>query len=195
MKMARPKVPPFLQSVSISCCSADVVRYVGAIFEAADAREQFLREIRHRRQTLPRFVDRKNLLTDDVPEGLWALPKAKIIDLKGNQFTGSIGDGIGKVESLTSLFLAGNKFSGVIPSSIGDAANLQSIDVSSNELCGEIPRSWRPCRRRLLVGQMGQRGQHLRTSVAVWCRGRGLRSGQLTTVLNNARKMYIMSGF
>ncbi|KAI4986486.1 hypothetical protein ZWY2020_019116 [Hordeum vulgare] len=145
--------------------------------------------------TLLRFRISKNLLTDDVPEGLWALPKAEIIDLEGNQFTGSIGDGIGKAASLTSLFLAGNKLSGVIPSSIGDAANLQNIDVSSNELSGEIPRPWRPCRRRLLVGQMGQRGQHLRTSVAVWCRGRVLRSGQLTTVLNNARKTYTMSGF
>ncbi|KAI4979385.1 hypothetical protein ZWY2020_016138 [Hordeum vulgare] len=145
--------------------------------------------------TLLRFRISKNLLTGDVPEGLWALPKAEIIDLEGNQFNGSIGDGIGKAASLTSLFLAGNKFSGVIPSSIGDAANLQSMDVSSNELSGEILRSWRPCRRRLLVGQMGQCGQHLRTSVAVWCRGRVLRSGQLTTMVNNARKTYTMSGF
>ncbi|XP_031504443.1 MDIS1-interacting receptor like kinase 2-like [Nymphaea colorata] len=70
-----------------------------------------------------------------------AFPSLAYLDLRGNNFYGSIPDGIGNLSKLSFLDLSVNQFSGSLPESMANLKNLVSIDMSFNSLTGPLPTS------------------------------------------------------
>ncbi|XP_028766532.1 receptor-like protein EIX2 [Neltuma alba] len=67
----------------------------------------------------------------------------KILNLYGNQITGSLPENIAdRMPSLECLLLGNNLINGSIPNSLCQIGTLYQLDLSKNELSGEIPDCW-----------------------------------------------------
>ncbi|XP_027364686.1 receptor-like protein EIX2 [Abrus precatorius] len=64
-----------------------------------------------------------------------------LVDLSGNDISGTIPPQLFSLIGLHSLNLSFNKLEGRIPEEIGNMKNLESLDLSTNQLWGEIPQS------------------------------------------------------
>ncbi|XP_031478360.1 MDIS1-interacting receptor like kinase 2-like [Nymphaea colorata] len=70
-----------------------------------------------------------------------AFPSLAYLDLRGNNFSGSIPNAIGNLSKLSFLDMSVNQFSGSLPESIANLKNLVSINMSFNSLTGPLPTS------------------------------------------------------
>jgi len=80
-----------------------------------------------------------NELTGSIPPEIGNLTNLTYLNLTTNQLTGSIPPEIGNLTNLTYLSLTLNELTGSIPPEIGNLINLTSIYLGSNQLTGEIP--------------------------------------------------------
>ncbi|XP_028760261.1 receptor-like protein EIX2 [Neltuma alba] len=74
-----------------------------------------------------------------LPKSLLNLQNLKYLDLRYNNFEGSIPDWLGQYDQLQDLELSQNLFHGIIPSSLGNISSLFYLDLSYNQLNGNIP--------------------------------------------------------
>ncbi|KAM0940229.1 putative protein kinase RLK-Pelle-LRR-XI-1 family [Dioscorea sansibarensis] len=74
-----------------------------------------------------------------IPNNLWGLPFAAIIDVADNGFTGDMHADIGISTSLTQLYVNNNKLSGELPTDIGMLSQLQKLYASNNSFSGRLP--------------------------------------------------------
>ncbi|KAL2545897.1 receptor like protein 56 [Forsythia ovata] len=68
------------------------------------------------------------------------LPNQVTLDLRENQFIGSIPQSIGNLSSLSIILLGRNHFEGTIPDQLCQMQRLSMIDLSYNGLYGHIPQ-------------------------------------------------------
>jgi len=73
-----------------------------------------------------------------IPSTIGNIPLT-YLDLKYNQFNGTIPSEIGSLINLTYLDLSFNQLNGTIPSTMGDLTSLTYLDLSHNLLTGTIP--------------------------------------------------------
>ncbi|KAL8459434.1 hypothetical protein ACS0TY_036793 [Phlomoides rotata] len=66
-------------------------------------------------------------------------PSLRMVNLSGNNFSGSIPNSIGTLTMMGSLSLYDNNLSGQIPISINNCTKLVKLDLSGNNLVGGIP--------------------------------------------------------
>ena len=69
----------------------------------------------------------------------YSIEGTKMLDLFGQELTGSIPPEIGNLTNLTLLYLRDNQLSGSIPPEIGNLTNLTSLSLMINQLTGSIP--------------------------------------------------------
>lgn len=65
-----------------------------------------------------------------------------MLDIFGNQFTGTIPASIARVKGLQILHFKDNSLTGTIPSEFGDLPYLSWFDISQNYISGTIPSSF-----------------------------------------------------
>ncbi len=95
---------------------------------------------------------RDNFINESLPELIFNFVEAgvpnlkgknvssiRVLDLGGNQISGSIPEEIEQFISLDTLGLDDNMLSGTIPSKLGNLSSLKSLDISGNEFSGSIP--------------------------------------------------------
>ena len=80
-----------------------------------------------------------NELTGSIPSEIGNLTNLTVLYLDGNSITGSIPPEIGNLTNLITLGLDDNQLTGSIPPEIGNLTNLQELGLSWNQLSGEIP--------------------------------------------------------
>ena len=80
-----------------------------------------------------------NELTGSIPPEIGNLTNLTSLRLNDNQLTGEIPPGIGNLTNLERLYLHQNQLTGYIPQEIGDLTNLTELDLSNNQLTGIIP--------------------------------------------------------
>ncbi|XP_059458402.1 receptor-like protein 13, partial [Corylus avellana] len=82
-----------------------------------------------------------NKLTGAIPKVVLNSRSASLLtlDLRDNNFSGSIPDEIGALSSLRILLLRGNHFRGRIPSQLCWLNKIDIMDLSKNSLSGKIP--------------------------------------------------------
>ena len=68
----------------------------------------------------------------------YSIENTTVLNLGGNELTGSIPSEIGNLTNLTYLNLTTNQLTGSIPSEIGNLTNLTSLNLSNNQLIGSI---------------------------------------------------------
>ncbi|KAL7163068.1 hypothetical protein ACSBR2_039213 [Camellia fascicularis] len=83
----------------------------------------------------------KNLLTGDIPEDIFRLPRLNQLGLQDNQFSGELSSGIGNLSDLVHLDISFNSFSGPIPDVFHRFAKLQEFFAEYNNFSGQIPNS------------------------------------------------------
>ncbi|GLJ17336.1 hypothetical protein SUGI_0301030 [Cryptomeria japonica] len=91
-------------------------------------------------QSLVRFRVNNNNLKGKVPDGIWGLPHANIIDLSSNEFVGGISPEIRNAKNLSELLIYGNRFSGSLVPEIGMAVQLSKIEAHNNRFTGSLPK-------------------------------------------------------
>ncbi|KAL8172140.1 hypothetical protein V2J09_023944 [Rumex salicifolius] len=89
--------------------------------------------------TLERFQVQDNGFSGHFPDGLWSLPKIKLIRAENNRFSGQISDLISMAAQLEQVQIDNNSFSGGIPQGLGRLKNLYRFSASSNGLHGQLP--------------------------------------------------------
>ena len=82
-----------------------------------------------------------NQLTGSIPPEIGNLTNLTKLYLFNNDLTGSIPSEIGNLTNLTVMSFYNNEFSGSIPSEIGNLTNLTKLYLFNNQLTGEIPVS------------------------------------------------------
>ncbi|KAG9134396.1 hypothetical protein Leryth_023790 [Lithospermum erythrorhizon] len=88
------------------------------------------------------FIEEINEITKGAEVKYTSITKfLNIIDLSGNDLSGSIPEGLMKLSGLGTLNLSMNHLTGVIPENIGNLRLLESLDFSHNNLSGNIPQS------------------------------------------------------
>jgi len=95
-------------------------------------------------ETMPtlRYLDlRYNDFTGSVPAGTWNARKLNRLDLGGNQLAGSIPPDVGSLSDMKNIFLNDNMFTGVLPPAVGSLNSVISFSVNGNHLGGTIPSS------------------------------------------------------
>ena len=80
-----------------------------------------------------------NQLSGSIPPELGNLSNLAWLSLNGNQLSGSIPESLGSLTNLEYLNLQRNQLSGLIPSSLGSLTNLTSLSFYGNQLSGSIP--------------------------------------------------------
>ncbi|XP_068636873.1 receptor like protein 22-like isoform X2 [Aristolochia californica] len=89
----------------------------------------------------------RNNLHGKIPQSICNARYLKVLDLSGNNLTGSIPACLGNNDSapLIVLNLRGNSISGVIPNNFSEGCRLKTLDVNGNQLQGQIPQSLKNC--------------------------------------------------
>lgn len=88
---------------------------------------------------LERFQVQNNLFSGDFPNGLWSLPKIKLIRAENNLFSGPIPESIAMAAQLEQVQIDNNSLTGVIPQGLGHVKSLYRFSASLNGFYGEIP--------------------------------------------------------
>ncbi|KAL6330140.1 hypothetical protein AAG906_040060 [Vitis piasezkii] len=88
----------------------------------------------------------RNRLAGEIPSLICNLTSLSLLDLCGNNLSGSIPQCFTKLSSsLSILNLRGNNLNGPIPQTCTNTSNLRMIDLSENQLQGQIPKSLANC--------------------------------------------------
>ena len=84
--------------------------------------------------------------TTFAPLGTWhgvateSRGRVRVLNLAGNQLTGTLPAALGNLSNLRTLRLQVNSLTGEIPWELGNLSKLVSVNLSGNQLTGEIPR-------------------------------------------------------
>jgi Leucine-rich repeat (LRR) protein len=90
--------------------------------------------------TLEQIAVPDNDLTGTFPTLFFEMnPNLKLLDLGGNQFTGSIPSSVAGATKLSGLQLDNNQLTGTIPSEIASMTLLKNLGLASNQLEGSVP--------------------------------------------------------
>ena len=73
-----------------------------------------------------------------ISSGIGNMMSLSVLNLQGNQITGTIPLSISNLINLTALRLTDNKLTGSLPN-LGSMANIQTLDVANNQLSGNFP--------------------------------------------------------
>ncbi|XP_030512619.2 receptor-like protein 7 [Rhodamnia argentea] len=93
------------------------------------------------------YIVSNNSLTGPLPPWICNLSSAITLDLSSNGLTGVLPVCLGDIsKSLMVLNLKGNNFHGSIPELLVRATQLTMIDMSDNQLQGNLPRSLAHCK-------------------------------------------------
>ncbi|XP_030471481.1 receptor-like protein 6 [Syzygium oleosum] len=93
------------------------------------------------------YIVSNNTLTGALPPWICNLSSAITLDLSSNDLTGVLPVCLGNIsESLMILNLKGNNFHGSIPELLVRGTQLTMIDLSDNQLQGQLPRSLANCK-------------------------------------------------
>ncbi|XP_056162962.1 receptor-like protein 6 [Syzygium oleosum] len=93
------------------------------------------------------YLVSNNMLTGALPPWICNLSSAITLDLSSNDLTGELPVCLGNIsESLMILNLKGNNFHGSIPEVSVRVTQLTMIDLSDNQLQGKLPRSLANCK-------------------------------------------------
>ncbi|XP_027362458.1 probable LRR receptor-like serine/threonine-protein kinase At3g47570 [Abrus precatorius] len=82
---------------------------------------------------------RNNEFHGTLPRELALLPRLKVVNLCTNQFGGQFPTWVGELSKLHHLSLCNNSFSGSIPKSLSKLLELETLDLSFNFVDGNIP--------------------------------------------------------
>ncbi|KAF8019006.1 hypothetical protein BT93_H3782 [Corymbia citriodora subsp. variegata] len=94
------------------------------------------------------YIVSDNNLTGALPPWICNLSSAIMLDLSSNDLTSVLPDCLGNIsESLMILNLKGNNFHGSIPEVWRRGMQLTMIDLSDNQLQGNLPRSLANCKK------------------------------------------------
>ncbi|XP_039160949.1 receptor-like protein 47 [Eucalyptus grandis] len=94
------------------------------------------------------YIVSNNNLTGALPAWICNLSSAITLDLSSNNLTGVLPICLGNIsESLLVLNLKGNNFHGSIPELLVRGMQLTMIDLSDNQLQGNLPRSLANCKK------------------------------------------------
>ena len=74
-----------------------------------------------------------------MPVELGQLTNLRVLELGGNQLTGTIPVELASLSNLERLDLGSNQLTGTIPVELASLSNLEDLDVGSNQLTGTIP--------------------------------------------------------
>lgn len=89
----------------------------------------------------------KKKLSGVLSSSLGSLSELRHVNLRNNEFFGTLPVELFGVLGLQSLVLYGNSLSGSIPSQIGSLQYLQNLDLSQNSFNGSLPTSLIQCKR------------------------------------------------
>ncbi|KAF8041875.1 hypothetical protein BT93_A0466 [Corymbia citriodora subsp. variegata] len=93
------------------------------------------------------YIVSNNGLTGELPPWICNLSSAFTLDLSSNNLTGVLPVCLGNIsESLVILNLKGNNFHGSIPELLMRGTQLTMINLSDNQLQGKLPRSLANCK-------------------------------------------------
>ncbi|KAF8007439.1 hypothetical protein BT93_K1447 [Corymbia citriodora subsp. variegata] len=93
------------------------------------------------------YIVSNNRLTGALPPWICNLSSAITLDLSSNDLTGVLPVCLGNInKSLMVLNLKGNNFQGSIPELLVRGMQLTMIDLSDNQLQGKLPRSLASCK-------------------------------------------------
>ncbi|XP_039160930.1 receptor-like protein 7 [Eucalyptus grandis] len=93
------------------------------------------------------YIISNNGLTGELPPWICNLSSATTLDLSSNNLTGKLPICLGNIsKSLVILNLKGNNFHGSIPEVLVRGTRLTMIDLSDNQLQGKLPRSLANCK-------------------------------------------------
>ena len=79
------------------------------------------------------------MLTSALPDGFGDMSNLDFLDLKDNQFSGTLPGSTFSLDKIRILYLSNNNFVGTIPSNYGDSPVLRDLFLSGNDLTGTIP--------------------------------------------------------
>ncbi|KAK3404374.1 hypothetical protein EUGRSUZ_G00996 [Eucalyptus grandis] len=93
------------------------------------------------------YIVSNNRLTGELPPWICNLSSATVLDLSSNNLIGKLPICLGNIsKSLVILNLKGNNFHGSIPEVLLRGTQLRVIDLSDNQLQGKLPRSLANCK-------------------------------------------------
>ena len=81
-----------------------------------------------------------NDLSGSIPMEFANLANLRVLDLRWNDLTGPIPSELGKLGNLEQLLLYGNDLTDPIPAELGNLANLRVLRLGENRLTGSIPK-------------------------------------------------------
>ncbi|KAL1813570.1 hypothetical protein ACET3Z_023635 [Daucus carota] len=91
---------------------------------------------------LERFEVQDNGFSGDFPDGIWSLPKIRLIRAENNRFTGKIPETISMAKQLEQVQIDNNTFISKLPLGLGQVKSLYKFSASVNGLYGEIPNNF-----------------------------------------------------
>ncbi|KAK4399976.1 Receptor protein kinase-like protein ZAR1 [Sesamum angolense] len=89
----------------------------------------------------------KKKLSGSVSSSLGSLSELRHVNLRSNNFSGSLPSELFKAQRLQSLVLYGNSLSGTLTFEVGNLKYLQTLDLSLNFFNGSLPSSLIQCKR------------------------------------------------
>jgi hypothetical protein len=90
-------------------------------------------------------VGENNLLTGEIPAGLWTLEHLKSLTVDASSMNGTIATQMG--HALQTLRLNMELLSGTIPTVLGELSNLETLSLRSPLLYGQLPYQLSMCRK------------------------------------------------
>ncbi|GKD73564.1 leucine-rich repeat-containing protein, partial [Tanacetum coccineum] len=81
---------------------------------------------------------RWNNFNGSIPSQLFQLTNLRFLDISDNYLEGKLGPELGSFQKLTTLWLSNNRFQGPIPAQLFALESLQDLDLSNNKLGGGI---------------------------------------------------------
>ena len=80
-----------------------------------------------------------NQLSGSIPSSLGRLTNLTVLQFNSNQLTGPVSSVLGQLMNLRELYLYANQLTGPIPSFLGQLTNLTDLWLDANQLTGPIP--------------------------------------------------------